>query len=53
MTEIYPLNGHYKLKIFHDFNSLKSFSLPDASLDLLKCKSRLALDKVNDIKALE
>ena len=34
IDRVYPLNRHHNIKILHDFNPLKSFTLSNASLDL-------------------
>ena len=44
----HPLNRHHNIKILHDFNSLKSITLSNVSLDLHLSKSlisQLCLDK--------
>ena len=47
IDRVYPLNRHHNIKILHDFNPLKSFTLSNASLDLHLSRSlilQLCLD---------
>ena len=53
---VYPLNRHHNIKILHDFNPLKSFTLSNASLDLHLSRSlisQLCLDNSDDKDKLE
>ena len=42
IDRVYPLNRHHKIKILHDFNPLKSFTLSNASLDLHLSRSLIS-----------
>ena len=42
IDRVYPLNRHHNIKILHDFNPLKSFTLSNASLDLHLSKSLIS-----------
>ena len=49
IDRVYPLNRHHNIKILHDFNPLKSFTLSNASLDLHFSRSlisQLCLDNL-------
>ena len=49
IDRVYPLNRHHNIKILHDFNPLKSFTLSNASLDLHLSRSlisQLCLDNL-------
>ncbi len=42
IDRVYPLNRHYSIKILHDLNPLKSFTLSNASLDLHLSRSLIS-----------
>ncbi len=42
IDRVYPLNRHHNIKILHDFNPLKSFTLSNASLDLHLSRSLIS-----------
>ena len=55
IDRVYPLNRHHNIKILHDFNPLKSFTLSNASLDLHLSRSlisQLCLDNSGYCKVL-
>ena len=42
IDRVYPLNRHHNIKILHDLNPLKSFTLFNASLDLYLSRSLIS-----------
>ena len=53
IDRVYPLNRHHNIKILHDFNPLKSFTLSNACLNLHLSRSlisQLCLDNSDSDK---
>ena len=42
IDRVYPVNRHHKIKILHDSNPLKSFTLSNASLDMHLSRSLIS-----------
>ena len=42
IDRVHPLNGYHNIKILHEFNPLKSFTLCNASLDLHSSRSLIS-----------